>query len=109
MAPLEKFQPPLEGAESPWFLIVETVTLAPKSSAVVDVVAAAPGEKYNIEPSTFSVPGLAGTPQYAFITAQSFEKFTGGSNEIVPQVTKEDLEMPKSRSRMRPRRKSKKS
>ena len=92
MAPLEKFQPPLEGAESPWFLIVETVTLAPKSSAVVDVVAAAPGEKYNIEPSTFSVPGLAGTPQYAFITAQSFEKFTGGSNEIVPQVTKEDLE-----------------
>jgi hypothetical protein len=92
MAPVEKFQPPLEGAESPWFLIVETVTLEPKSSAVVHVVAAAPGEKYNIEPSTFSVPGLAGTPQYAFITAQSFEKFTGGSNEIVPQVTKEDLE-----------------
>ena len=92
MAPVEKFQPPLEGAESPWFLIVETVTLEAKSSAVVEVVAAAPGEKYNIEPSTFSIPGLAGTPQYAFITAQSFERFTGGSNEIVPQVTKEDLE-----------------
>ncbi len=92
MAPVEKFQPPLEGAESPWFLIVETVTLEPKSSVVVEVIAAAPGEKYNIEPSTFSVPGLAGTPQYAFVTAQSFEKFTGGSNQIVPQVTKEDLE-----------------
>jgi len=60
MAPLEKFQPPLEGAESPWFLIVETVTLAPKSSAVVDVVAAAPGEKYNIEPSTFPFPDWRG-------------------------------------------------
>jgi hypothetical protein len=95
-APLEKFQPAIEGSESPWFLITETVVIAPKSSTVAQVVASGPGEKYNIEPSVFSVPGLAGTPQYTFIYAQSFEKFTGGSLDAVSQVTKEDLENAKA-------------
>lgn len=90
-APLDKFQPALEGEESPWFTLDETIVLPPKTSAVAQVTATAAGEKYNIEPSVFSVPGLAGTAQYTFIYAQSFEKFTGGSSEIVPQVTKDDL------------------
>ena len=95
-APLEKFQPAVEGSESPWFLTTETIVIAPKSSAVAQVVASSPGEKYNIEPSVFSVPGLAGAPQYTFVYAQSFEKFTGGSLDIVSQVTKEDLENAKT-------------
>lgn len=90
-APLDKFQPPLEGEESPWFLLDEAIIIPPKTSAVARVTAPAAGDKYNIEPSVFSVPGLAGTPQYTFVYAQSFEKFIGGSSEVVPRVTKDDL------------------
>lgn len=91
-APLEKFQPALEGDETPWFRTVEDVLIDPKSSVVVEVVADGAGEKYNIEPSVFSIPGLAGTVQYTFVYGQSFEKFSGGSDDAVPEATKEDIE-----------------
>jgi hypothetical protein len=91
-APLEKFQPALAGDETPWFKTAEDVVLNPKSSATVKVVADIAGEKYNIEPSVFSVPGLVGTAQYTFVYGQSFEKFSGGSLNSVPEVKKEDLE-----------------
>ncbi len=95
-APLEKFQPALEGDESPWFRTTESIVLPAKSSAVAQVVADGAGEKYNIEPSVFSVPGLAGTAQYTFVYAQSFEKFTGGSLDSAPEVTQEDLKNAKT-------------
>lgn len=90
-APLEKFQPALEGDQTPWFRTVEDLLIDPKSSAVAQVVADGVGEKYNIEPSVFSVPGLVGTAQYTFVYGQSFEKFSGGSDEAVPEVTKDDV------------------
>jgi hypothetical protein len=95
-APLEKFQPALAGDETPWFRTVEDIVLDPKSSAIVKVVANDAGEKYNIEPSVFSVPGLVGTAQYTFIYGQSFEKFAGGSLDSAPEVKKEDLENAKA-------------
>ena len=61
--PLEKFKPPLEKDETPWFRTLKRVVIPPKSYVNVKVVADNPGEKYNIEPSKFSVPGLVGTPQ----------------------------------------------
>jgi len=91
-APLEKFQPELAKDETPWFRTAEDIVLNPKSSSVVKVVADFSGEKYNIEPSVFSVPGLVGTAQYTFIYGQSFEKFAGGSQDSAPEVKKEDLE-----------------
>ncbi|MFZ3073578.1 MAG: hypothetical protein WA093_00375 [Minisyncoccales bacterium] len=91
-APLDKFQPALAGDETPWFKTTEDVVLEPKSSTTVKVVAAIAGEKYNIDASVFSVPGLVGTAQYTFVYGQSFEKFTGGSQNSAPEVKKEDID-----------------
>lgn len=94
-APLEKFQPALSKDEAPWFLVLSDVTIPAKSSADVQVVAKGAGEKYNIEPSIFSIPGLVGTPQYTFIYGQSFEKFRGGEKGAVPEVKQADLDSAK--------------
>jgi len=56
-------------------------------------VADQPGEEYNIGPSTFSIPGFAGTPKYTSFYAKSFESMVGGVKKEVAQVTQEDLEM----------------
>ena len=61
----------------------------------IEVVAAEPGEEYNIGPSTFSIPGFAGTARFAAFYAKSFEPMTGGLIAEVPQVTKEDLDRAK--------------
>lgn len=95
-APLEKFQPALTKDETPWFRTTADVVLDPKSSATVGVIADNPGEKFNIDPSVFSVPGLVGTPQYTFIYGQSFEKFQGGTQGNSPQVVKADLDNAKT-------------
>ncbi len=95
-APAEKFQPSLASDETPWFRTTEDVVLEPKTSATVTVIADGSGEKYNIEPSVFSVPGLAGTAQYTFVYAQSYEKFQGGSTGSAPSVTQVDLDNAKT-------------
>ena len=89
--PLEKFRPSLETGENPWFRTRERIVIPAKGYKDVKVVADAPGEKYNIEPSTFSVPGLAGSPQYTFIYGKSFESMKEGLKKETPEVTQEDL------------------
>ncbi|MFH1181084.1 MAG: hypothetical protein V1705_01580 [bacterium] len=90
-ATLEKFQPALEKDEKPWFRIVSAVTIPAKSYVDVKVVADSSGEKYNIKSSKFSVPGLAGTPQYTLIYGESFQDFQGGSRKESPQISAADL------------------
>ena len=58
----------------------------------VEVVAAEPGEEYNIGPSTFALPALAGSPLYTTIYAKSSSPMTGGSIKEVFQVSQEDLD-----------------
>jgi len=58
----------------------------------VNVVASEPGPDYNIEPDTFSLPGLAGTILYTKLYGKSFEPMKGGFTGDFPQVTQEDLE-----------------
>jgi hypothetical protein len=53
------------------------------------------GQEYNIDPSTFSIPGLAGTPKYTKIYGKSFQKMTGGFKKEVPQLTENDLQKAK--------------
>ncbi|PIS38721.1 MAG: hypothetical protein COT34_02230 [Candidatus Nealsonbacteria bacterium CG08_land_8_20_14_0_20_43_11] len=60
------------------------------------VVAAEPGEGYNIGPATFSLPGLAGTRKYTAFYAKSFAPMAGGFRGEILQVTKEDLEKAKN-------------
>lgn len=91
-APAEKFQPSLEGEEKPWFKTKARIVIAPKSYTDVQVEAYNSGSKYNIEPSVFSIPGLAGTSQYTFVYGKSSEKFSGGSKEATSVVTKKDLD-----------------
>lgn len=94
--PLEKFQPPLKEGENPWFRTLEKVTIPAKGHKDVKVIADSPGEKYNLPPSIFSLPGLAGSPQYTFIYGESFEPMKGGLKTETPRVTQKDLDKAKS-------------
>lgn len=58
----------------------------------VKVIAQAVGDEYNIGPSKFSVPNLAGNPLYYDIWAESTEPIEGGFKKEVRVVTEEDLE-----------------
>lgn len=45
-----------------------------------EVVADEPGEAYDIEPSTFTIPGFKGSSKYEKFTAKSKERMSGGSS-----------------------------
>ena len=90
-----RFQPPVNG-KILYFRSTKKISIPSKGYVDVEVVADEPGPDYNIEPTTFSVPGLAGHPQYTFIYGKSFEPMNGGVKEGVPIVLEEDLEQAKS-------------
>lgn len=58
----------------------------------IKVRADRPGPEYNIRPSTFSIPGFAGTPRYTAFYGKSFQPMAGGFVGEVPQITQKDLE-----------------
>lgn len=58
----------------------------------VDVVAAEAGEDYNIGPSNFSLPGLAGSALYTAIYGKSSSPMTGGSKSETTVVSQDDLD-----------------
>ncbi|MBI2038326.1 MAG: hypothetical protein HYT19_00180 [Candidatus Nealsonbacteria bacterium] len=94
--PVEKFSPALNNQEKPWFRTTERIIIPAKNYMDVKVIADSAGEKYNIEPSKFSIPGLVGTAQYIQIYGESLQKFTGGQSKEVPQVSKDDLKLAES-------------
>jgi hypothetical protein len=59
--------------------------------AEVTVEAAEAGEEYNIEPTTFSIPGFAGTSKYTGFYGKSLNKMIGGSRKAVKFVSKDDI------------------
>jgi len=61
----------------------------------IEVIAAEPGEDYNIGPSNFSLPGLSGSASFTAIYAESTESMAGGSEREVLVVSKEDIEAAK--------------
>ncbi len=58
----------------------------------VEVQAAEPGEDYNIGPSTFALPALAGSSLYTTIYGRSFSDMSNGFIGEVSQISQEDLE-----------------
>lgn len=60
--------------------------------ADVNVEAAEVGESYNIGPTTFSIPGFAGTPKYTAFYGKSFSAMSGGAKKEVSIVTQDDLD-----------------
>ena len=89
-----RFQPPFE--EVLYFCSPQKIVIPAKSYVDVKVIACRPGEgeKYNIGPSKFSVPGLSGTDLFFYIHGESFESMEGGGE--IPQVTEDDLERAKN-------------
>ncbi len=57
----------------------------------IKVMAAEPGEDYNIGPSTFSIPGFKGTSKYTYFYGESSSPMVGGFKGEVSQITSEDI------------------
>lgn len=89
-----RFQAPSDNVI--YFRSTKAVTVPAKGTIEIDVIADRPGEEYNIEPVTFSIPGLLGSPQYTSIYGKSFSKMEGGFKGEVSKVEKEDLERAKN-------------
>lgn len=47
----------------------------------VEVMADRPGSDFNIEPSTFTIPGFEGGPKYEKFSAKSSDKMSGGASD----------------------------
>ena len=62
----------------------------------IEVIADQPGEDYNIDPSTFSIPGFVGTSKYTVFYGKSSNPMTGGEKKEVFYVTQEDLDNAKN-------------
>lgn len=61
-----------------------------------EVEAVQAGEEYNIGPSTFALPALAGTPLYTAVYGKSFSAMNGGLKKEVAQVSQADLDRAKN-------------
>jgi len=77
--------------EGKLFRSTQRLSIPAKSYADVEVVAAEAGEEYNIGPSNFSLPGLAGSALYTSVYGTSENSMTGGSVQTVSVVTREDI------------------
>jgi hypothetical protein len=95
--PSENFLAPLDekNGERPYFLTTERIIIPAGGWRDVKVIAHSPGEKYNIGPSKFSIPGLAGTPQYTLVYGESSQPMSGGFKGEALVVTADDLKKAK--------------
>lgn len=60
-------------------------------STQIEVYADEAGSEYNIEPSTFTIPGFKGAEQYDAFYAKSNSAMTGGKKGDYPIINDEDL------------------
>ncbi len=67
-------------------VVVPAGTAAKPGSVVVTVYADKPGDSYNVSPTSFTIPGFAGTPQASQVYARSSVAMTGGASGNVPVV-----------------------
>lgn len=62
------------------------------SSIDIEVEAAEPGDKYNIGPVSFTIPGFKGTSKYIGFYGKSTQPMTGGVVGKVKVVSEEDIQ-----------------
>ncbi len=79
-------------ADGKLFYLKEDISIPPGASLEAGVEAAELGPDYNIKPTTFSIPGLLGSPRYTFVYAESSLPMKGGERKTVAQITKADLD-----------------
>ncbi len=89
-----RFQPPMD--QVMYFRTTKRIEIPVKGFIDVEVTADQPGHDYNIEASTFSIPGLAGLSQYYSVYGKSFSPMTGGFIGKVKTVTEEDINSAKN-------------
>lgn len=86
----------LETADGKLFRLVNGVTVpgmtntgGQKEAGVIEalVVADQSGEEYNIDPTTFTIPGFKGSPKYSAFSAKSTKAMIGGGDTAVSDVT----------------------
>lgn len=85
-----------ESPEGYIFRINRNVTIPGMSNSKpgttqIEVYADEPGSEYNIEPSTFTIPGFKGTAQFDGFYAKSSSSMTGGKKGDYPIINEEDL------------------
>lgn len=61
-------------------------TTAKPGSATAKVYADKTGASYNVGPTSFSIPGFAGTPQANLVYARSTSPMTGGASGLEPVI-----------------------
>lgn len=61
-------------------------TEASPGSVTATLYADKPGDTYNVGPTSFTLPGLAGSPQFTQVYAVSSAPMTGGASGAVPVV-----------------------
>ena len=81
--------------EGKLFRSTHKLNIPGEGHADVEVIAVQAGGEYNIGPSNFSLPGLAGSVLYTSVYGTSFDPMTGGSVQTVLVVTKEDIALAK--------------
>lgn len=69
------------------FRIHDSVSIPAGGSITVTVYADEAGDKYNIAPTTFTVPGLSGSKAYDLVTAKSAAPMGGGFSGTRPSVS----------------------
>ena len=79
-------------ADGKLFYLKEDISIPSGASSEAEVEAAELGPDYNIKPTTFSIPGLLGSPRYTFVYAESSSPMQGGEQKTVAQITKADLD-----------------
>lgn len=67
-----------QSADGLIFRIHDSIVVPAGGDLTVDVYADEPGDKYNIPPTTFTIPGLKGNPAFALVTAKSVASMGGG-------------------------------
>jgi len=77
--------------DSKLFYSQERIVVPPGASVTVSVTAAESGADYNIDATTFSIPGLKGSPRWFSVSAESESSMMGGSHGEISKVTKNDL------------------
>ncbi len=86
----------LESSKGLIFRIPETVTVPAATSdtapGAIDsaIYADKPGNEYNIDPDTFTIPGFAGKPEFALFSAKSTKPVSGGVIGPSSIVTEKD-------------------
>ncbi len=94
-----------ETSDGKVFLLEKSTTIPGKTSAPgaieVNVIADQAGSDFNIEPTTFTIPGFKGTPKFDKITGKSTKAMAGGGTggSEVHAIARADLDKAEAAAR----------